>query len=135
MEWEPRVSQGRKENARACGEREGRTTGTSSKRNRNRATPQALWSFLTAIDMIPSYENKLGMVRIWTLKKYKYASFVFDQNVKILSILNVQISKLFLNWSQVACHNLFQLFVRITGEKIPPEDKLSASDGYVLQSR
>lgn len=56
------VSRGRKENARASGEQKERTAGTSSKRNRNREQPWGIL-FLTAIDMIPSYENKLRTVR------------------------------------------------------------------------
>lgn len=39
----------------------GRTAGTNSKRNRNRE--QSPRPFLTAIDMILSYENKLGTIR------------------------------------------------------------------------
>lgn len=125
------VSRGRKENARASGERKGRTADTSSKRNRNREQPQGTVldgnrydSFVPRINsgwfdecgntrvkqcMLPfvrtwskcDRERLPSMLRTW--KYQNYFGVIMGQRV------------------------LFALtFVRITGEKIPPEDKLSA---------
>lgn len=77
------VSRGRKENARASGERKGRTADTSSKRNRNREQPPEVL-FLTAIDMIlsvPRINSGRFECNDTRVKQCMLSSFVPDQNV------------------------------------------------------
>lgn len=71
------------------------------------------------------------------VKKKVYASFVRIWSKCQDISLDVEYTniKIILKLIIDCLPHLFELFVRITGEKILPEDKLSASDGYVLQSR
>lgn len=77
------VSQRRKENARASGERKGRTAGTNSKRNRNGEQPPSYCSWQQSIWFLRT-RNKLGTVRrMWQYARKTSACFFrsLGQNV------------------------------------------------------